>query len=370
MNKLLMISVLLIITIMQSSNTIAPWAVVGAGPAGIVSIAVLLENGVLPKDIIWIDAEFKVGRLGKYYSNVSSNHMVRGFTQFLNSSPIFQQIESSAINAVKEYDQDKESRLKIITDALQDITHFFSKEIITYCKTLKNITMKDTLWHLDLGDTTIIAQKVILAIGSHPKTMSLDDIEEIPLDLALDQAIFNAAINPNDSILVIGSAHSALHILRYLSNKPVKKIINLYNTPPSYGLGGLQGVTALWAQEVLEKNPPANLVRIPFSLDMVEQHKKECNKVVYAFGFEHNEIKVNGSTKINFDSATGIIAPNLYGIGIAFPEQFILPNGRIIYLVGVNSFMRYAKKMIPHWIANENLKLQHYCIDISEAIIY
>lgn len=364
-----MISVLLLTNGIQSSNSV-PWAVVGAGPAGIVSIAVLLENGVLPKDISWIDAEFKVGRLGKYYSTVSSNHMVCGFTQFLNSSPIFQQIESSAINTVKEFDQDKESRLKIITDALQDITYFFSKEITTHCKELKNLTTKDTLWHLDLGDEVIAAQKVILAIGSHPKTMSLDAIEEIPLDLALNQTTFTTLINPDDSILVIGSAHSALHILRYLSNMPVKRVVNLYNALPSYGLGGLQGSTALWAQQILEKNPPANLERIPFSLEAVEHYKKECNKVVYAFGFEHNTMHINGSTKINFDSATGVIAPNLYGIGIAFPEQFILPNGRTIHLVGVNSFMRYAKKMIPHWIANENLKLQHYCIDISDAIIY
>ena len=49
------------------------WAVIGAGPAGIISVGQLLEHGVSDYEILWIDPEFSPGRMGKYYGKVPSN---------------------------------------------------------------------------------------------------------------------------------------------------------------------------------------------------------------------------------------------------------------------------------------------------------
>ena len=37
------------------------WAVIGAGPAGLASVGILLEQGVCAKDILMIDPHFHVG---------------------------------------------------------------------------------------------------------------------------------------------------------------------------------------------------------------------------------------------------------------------------------------------------------------------
>ena len=49
------------------------WCVVGAGPAGISTIGLLLDYNVNPKHITWIDPEFGVGDLGKLWNEVYAN---------------------------------------------------------------------------------------------------------------------------------------------------------------------------------------------------------------------------------------------------------------------------------------------------------
>ena len=61
------------------------WAVIGAGPAGIAAVGKLIDNGIRPSEILWIDPYFKVGDLGRYWHNVSSNTKAEFFTQFLNA---------------------------------------------------------------------------------------------------------------------------------------------------------------------------------------------------------------------------------------------------------------------------------------------
>ena len=55
------------------------WAVVGAGPAGIAAVGKLLDQGIEPTEILWLDLQFKVGDLGAYWQNVSSNTTVQLF---------------------------------------------------------------------------------------------------------------------------------------------------------------------------------------------------------------------------------------------------------------------------------------------------
>ena len=64
------------------------WVIIGAGPSGIAVVCKLLGSGVNPHELLWIDPYFKVGDLGRYWSNVSSNTKVRLFIDFLNSIKI------------------------------------------------------------------------------------------------------------------------------------------------------------------------------------------------------------------------------------------------------------------------------------------
>ncbi|WP_119344801.1 hypothetical protein [Facilibium subflavum] len=57
----------------KNNKTQHKWAVVGAGPAGILSLGMLLDKDVDADEIIWIDPEFKVGDFGQKWTQVSSN---------------------------------------------------------------------------------------------------------------------------------------------------------------------------------------------------------------------------------------------------------------------------------------------------------
>jgi len=115
---------------------------------------------------------------------------------------------------------------------------------------------------------------------------------------------------------------------------------------------GLLGIAAQWAQTVLEKNPPANLVRVYNSPEARQAWLPICNKIVYAVGYDRNDVPlVNGAAQVTYDPTSGVIAPGLFGIGIAFPEVITDAQGAVIdFRIGLNSFMEYAQRVIPQWL--------------------
>ena len=40
------------------------WTVIGAGPAGIAAVGRLLDHGIAPEEIAWIEPEFTAGDIG------------------------------------------------------------------------------------------------------------------------------------------------------------------------------------------------------------------------------------------------------------------------------------------------------------------
>ncbi len=56
----------------------------------------------------------------------------------------------------------------------------------------------------------------------------------------------------------------------------------------------------------------------------------------------------------HYNGQTGVIAPRLFGIGIAFPEHKI-DDGHPRYIVGLNCFMDYAQRLIPQWATNNDI---------------
>jgi len=131
---------------------------------------------------------------------------------------------------------------------------------------------------------------------------------------------------------------------------------NFYLEDYFHGSPGLEGVASLWAENVLEKNPPANLIRVLNTPENIEKILPTCTKAIYAVGYESNAIFVNGSADVTFDEHTGIIDEDLYGIGIAFPPTGIF-NGQKIAKNGLYAYLVYAKKLIPRWINSEKAHL-------------
>lgn len=328
------------------------WAVLGAGPAGITAVAVLLDQNIDPSDIIWIDPEFTVGRIGKFYRNVPGNLQTKRLTSYVNNCPYFKDFTSPSRDALYQFDPEEFQPLYTIVDPLLDMTAHLSRKVCILKNTISSLTRNNEHWILQGDDCTINAHKVILAIGSKPKRLQYD-LPEIPLDVALDKEKLAACISPDDAIAVFGGMHSALLVLKFITELSVKKIVNFYTSPYIYGkpgYPGLEGITAFWAKNVLEDQPPSNLIRALDTADNVKTLLPQCNKVIYAIGYEPNPISINGSLNLAFDEETGIIDDHVYGIGIAFPPTTYY-RGKKFAANGVNTYLHYAKKRVALWIA-------------------
>ena len=221
---------------------------------------------------------------------------------------------------------------------------------------------KNNKWELKLNNKkTYHASNVILATGSHPRSLKLSGPKEIPLDLALDPAKLKTMVNSSDVVAVFGSSHSAILMMSALSNMNVRQVINFYRSPLIYSekkagwtlhaYSGLKAETGMWAREVLEKNPPKNLVRVLSNDIHIKSIIPACTKVIYAIGYEPNNLSfVKGLDARTYDKTTGVIADNLFGIGIAFPDCYTDRENNTECRVGFKSFMKFAKKNVPLWL--------------------
>lgn len=336
-------------------NADAEWAIIGAGPAGIIALGILLDLGTDPKSIIWVDPEFNVGRMGKYYAAVPGNAKTKQFIEFINSCATFMEANAPSAAALYELDQETEYPLQVIVDPLREISEFLCTKVSCKKGALCSLNFTNDVWQVGVtnGNSCFTASHVILAIGSHPKRLDYDCKNEIPLDVALDKSQLACCTELKDTVAVVGSAQSAILLLKYLSELPVGRIINFYRNPIEFGgESGLKGATARWAHDVLLKTPPVNLLRIYNTCDALKAWLPICTKIIYAVGYERNELPtINNAPYLNFEDYNGIIGPRLFGIGIAFPEKFVDEKGHLMSRIGLMSFMEYAQEILPTWMA-------------------
>ena len=146
----------------------------------------------------------------------------------------------------------------------------------------------------------------------------------------------------------------------------LKMVHNFYRSPHSYAVElkdwilfdntGLKGFAASWARQHLDGTPPENLKRCLASDKTFEEVLALCNKVVYAVGFEKRKTPVlEQFPNANYQETTGIIAPGLFGLGIAYPQAQFDPLGNREYRVGLWKFMDYLNTILPIWFQYASL---------------
>ena len=168
-----------------------------------------------------------------------------------------------------------------------------------------------------------------------------------------------ATVDEKDTVALFGSSHSAVMIMRDLLDAGVNKVINFYRSPIRYAVfmnnwilfdnTGLKGNAADWAKHHLHGDLPERLERYYSDPAHIEKYLPECTKVVHAVGFERRQIPITGCEALAYNDKTGIIAPGLFGIGIAFPEGKVDPLGNFEYNVGLWKFMTYLERIVPIW---------------------
>lgn len=346
---------------MTKHNTEYTFAVVGAGPAGIAAVGKLIDNKVNPKSIAWLDPSFQVGDFGTKWRNVSSNTKVRLFLRFLDACDAFHYSEVKHNFSLQNLDPDQACQIHFMADPLQWVTEQLQQQVYWQKSIAQKLALKNQHWELTLDDSTLYAKNVILAIGSEPKSLSFNHLQSLPLDIALDAEKIKHAVTADDTVAVFGASHSGIIILRHLlENTSAKKVINFYQSPLRFAIHlnneilfddtGLKESTAAWARENVHGKHPEKLVRIHTKANDYQTRLSQCNKAVYAIGFQKRSLLIDGMDEIIYNDKNGIIAPGLFGLGIAFPEAKTDRFGNIEHRVGLWKFMDYLNQILPIWL--------------------
>ncbi|PIQ42429.1 MAG: pyridine nucleotide-disulfide oxidoreductase [Gammaproteobacteria bacterium CG11_big_fil_rev_8_21_14_0_20_46_22] len=335
------------------------WAIVGAGPAGLAAIGQLLDQGAAPKSLLWIDPEFQVGDLGKYWGEVSSNTKVKLFSDFLLENRSFGYDSCPIDFTLNHLDPEDICELQHMVDPLQWVSDQLVKRVKTQRGKVRSLKSANGTWALDTDGETLHSRKVILATGAVPKTLN-QDIDTIDIETALKPSQLNQAVSAEDTVAVFGSSHSAMIIVRSLIEAGVKKVINFYRSPIRYAIymdhwilydnTGLKGETARWTRQNISQHCLPNIERYHATQDNLDNHLPRCTKAVEAVGFESRHLPAEGVNTAEYDASNGIIAPGLFGLGIAYPQKVTDPLGKEEMSVGIWKFLVYLRSVLPIWM--------------------
>jgi cation diffusion facilitator CzcD-associated flavoprotein CzcO len=336
------------------------WAVIGAGPAGIAAVGRLLDHGVAGHQIIWLDEDFAAGDLGAKWRHVSSNTSVARFLEYLNGASSFRFAEAPPF-ALTELDPGQTCRLNLVADPLVWITGALLQQVGALKTTVSDLRLHNRQWTVATEAGEITAQNVILAIGATAKKLSYPGLTEIAVEDALNPD--RLALLPLDgaTVAVFGSSHSTMIALPNLLDTPVARIINFYRSPLRYAVEqdgwtlyddiGLKGQAAHWAKANIDGVHPPRLERVCVHSNDFDEALSRCDHAVYTVGFERRMLpKTPQWEQLNHNPANGIIAPGLFGCGIAFPRQRQDPLGFSQHRVGLHKFMADINEAMPVWL--------------------
>jgi hypothetical protein len=137
-------------------------------------------------------------------------------------------------------------------------------------------------------------------------------------------------------------------------------VVNFYQHPLRYAVEfddwtlfddtGLKGHAAQWARENLDGRLPNCLQRCHVDDPRFDELLGRCDHVVYTVGFEPRRVDAPQWGPLRHNPANGIIAPGLFGIGIAFPGHRVDPTGYGEHRVGLEKFMQQLDQCLPIWL--------------------
>ena len=249
----------------------------------------------------------------------------------------------------------------MVADPLRWITDRLRERVTTFETTATGLFLERRQWRIETGQQELTSTNVILAVGASPKKLNYPQLCEIPLEVALDPEKLAAEPLDNTTVAVFGSSHSSMIVLPHLLRHPVAKVVNFYRSPLKYAVylddwilfddSGLKGRAAVWARENIDGVLPDRLERCLVDGPEFAEKLAECDRAVYTVGLERRTLPETSQWgQLDYNPNNGILAPGLFGVGIAFPECAIDPFGYVEYRVGLKKFMDYLHLVLPLWL--------------------
>ncbi len=335
------------------------WTVIGAGPAGIAAVGKLLDLGISDRDIAWIDPSFAAGDVGARWRSVSSNTKVGTFLEYLNGAKSFRFSEAPPM-PLTETDPEETCALALVADPLTWITGHLRTRVDIFETTATGLVLANRRWQIETEQQHLTSANVILAVGATPKTLNYPQLQEIPLEVALDPEKLAEEPLENATVAVFGSSHSSMIVLPHLLRHPVAKVVNFYRSPLKYAVylddwilfddSGLKGRAAVWARENIDGVLPDRLQRCLVDGPDFDETLAECDLAVYTVGLERRMLpETRQWGRLDYNPDNGILAPGLFGVGIAFPARAVDRYGYVEYRVGLKKFTDHLDEVLPLW---------------------
>jgi hypothetical protein len=336
------------------------WTVIGAGPAGIAAVGRLLDQKIPPEKIAWIDPAFAAGDLGQKWRSVSSNTIAGTFLSYLNGSAAFRFSEAPPMQLAAT-DPQETCALALVADPLVWVTQHLRERVDVFETWATALSLQERRWRIETRHRELSSENVILAVGAIPKKLNYSHLDEIPVEVALDPEKLADEQLEGATVAVFGSSHSSMIALPHLLRHPVERVINFYRSPLKYAVylddwilfddTGLKGLAAVWARENIDGVCPERLDRCWVCSPQFEEKLAACDRVVYTVGFERRKLPETSQWgQLDYNQKNGILAPGLFGLGIAFPEYAEDPYGYGQFRVGLKKFMDYLDTVLPLWM--------------------
>ncbi len=260
-----------------------------------------------------------------------------------------------------EADPEETCALALVADPLVWIIEHLRERVQTFKTTATALFLERRRWRIETEQGELSSTNVILAVGAVPKKLNYPQLKEIPVEVALDPEKLADEPLENATVAVFGSSHSSMIALPNLLRNPVEKVINFYRSPLRYAVylddwilfddTGLKGQAAAWARENIDGVHPERLERCWVSRPDFEEKLAACDRVIYTVGFERRTLPVTKQWgQLDYNPVNGILAPGLFGLGIAFPERATDRYGYVEYRVGLKKFMDHINAVLPLWL--------------------
>src|SRR5262249_46264655 len=158
-----------------------------------------------------------------------------------------------------EVDPDETCALALVAEPLEWITAQLREQVQVFETTATSLNLARRQWTIATEQHDITSQNVVLAVGAVPKKLDYPQLEEIPVEVALDPEKLAELPLDGATVAVFGSSHSSMIVLPHLLRLPVEKVINFYRSPLKFAVylddwilfddTGLKGCAADWARE-------------------------------------------------------------------------------------------------------------------------
>lgn len=318
--------------------------VVGTGAAGLLTLFCLSHTKIPPEDIVCIDPYHDGGDLQRKWSSILSNTTWNQMLDILRSKNI--QPESLP-QPWCTIDSTKPSQLGNYIQLLSHLTKSFREKCELVYGTVNSISRENeyVLLTTQKGER-FLCKTVLVCTGCEPKLLGYP-IPTIPLDVAFSLDRLRTYVNPSQTVLVFGLAHSGtlvlsnlnqLHVTTHAFHKGEKPF--LFARDGEYD--GIKQESEVIADAILSGSYPKTFLHSLTNTAELIRFTRKADWVIYTTGFQRTSL----TSSLQYDGKTGKIEgfPNTWGFGIAFPNQ--AADG-VHWDVSIPSFFAHIENQIP-----------------------